>query len=182
MLVLFRENVLTFHVSHRLIIYGLYYTELCSLYGFPGGLVVKNLPLMQEHWFDPWVGNFPCRRNGNLFQYTCQDNPMDKGTWQATVHRVAKTWTWLSDWACTHACYIPTFWRVFIINGCYYYCSVAKFCLDSVTPWMQHARLPCPSPSLEVCCNSCPLSQWGVLNFVKSFFWIHWHDHMAFRL
>ena len=129
MLVLFRENVLTFHVSHRLIIYGLYYTELCSLYGFPGGLVVKNLPLMQEHWFDPWVGNFPWRRNGNLFQYTCQDNPMDKGTWQATVHRVAKTWTWLSDWACTHASYIPTFWRVFIINGCYYYCSVAKFCL-----------------------------------------------------
>ena len=84
---------------------------------------------MQEHWFDPWVGNIPWRRNGNLFQYTCQDNPMDKGTWQATVHRVAKTWTWLSDWVFTHASYIPTFWRVFIINGCYYYCSVAKFCL-----------------------------------------------------
>ena len=31
---------------------------------------------------------------------------------------------------------------------------------DSATPWMQHARLPCPSPSPRVCSNSCPLSQW----------------------
>ena len=29
-----------------------------------------------------------------------------------------------------------------------------------VTPWMQYARLPCPSPSLGVCSNSCPLSRW----------------------
>ena len=28
------------------------------------------------------------------------------------------------------------------------------------TPWTQHARLPCPSPSLGVCLNSCPSSQW----------------------
>ena len=28
------------------------------------------------------------------------------------------------------------------------------------TPWLQHARLPCPSPSPEACSNSCPLSQW----------------------
>ena len=133
---------------------------------------------MQEHWFDPWVRNVPWRRNGNLCQYTCQDNPMDTGAWQATVHRVAKSWTWLSDWACTHAPYIPTCWRVSIINGCYYYCPVAKLCLTLWPHGLQHARLPCPSPSLGVCSNSCPLSQWGVLNFVKSFFWIHWHDHM----
>ena len=31
---------------------------------------------------------------------------------------------------------------------------------DTVTPWTQHSRLPCPSPSPVACSNSCPLSQW----------------------
>ena len=36
--------------------------------------------------------------------------------------------------------------------------SVAQSCL-TVTPWTQHARLPCPSPTPGACSNSCPLSQ-----------------------
>ena len=35
--------------------------------------------------------------NGNPLQYSCQDNPMDKGAWRATVHGVAKTQTQLSN-------------------------------------------------------------------------------------
>ena len=35
--------------------------------------------------------------NGNLFQYSCLRNPMDRGAWRATVHRVAKSRTQLSD-------------------------------------------------------------------------------------
>ena len=35
--------------------------------------------------------------NGNPLQYTCLENPMDKGAWQATVHGVAKSRTRLSD-------------------------------------------------------------------------------------
>ena len=31
--------------------------------------------------------------NGNLLQYTCLENPMDGGAWQATVHRVIKSQT-----------------------------------------------------------------------------------------
>ena len=31
---------------------------------------------------------------------------------------------------------------------------------NSATPWMQHARFPCPSPTTGVCSNSCPSSQW----------------------
>ena len=31
--------------------------------------------------------------NGNLLQYFCVENPMDRGAWWATVHRVAKSWT-----------------------------------------------------------------------------------------
>ena len=35
--------------------------------------------------------------NGNPFQYSCLENPMDGGAWWATVHGVAKSWTRLSD-------------------------------------------------------------------------------------
>ena len=31
---------------------------------------------------------------------------------------------------------------------------------DSATPWLQHARLPSPSPTPGACSNSCPLHQW----------------------
>ena len=31
--------------------------------------------------------------NGNPFQYSCLENPMDRGVWQATVHRATKSWT-----------------------------------------------------------------------------------------
>ena len=35
--------------------------------------------------------------NGNPLQYSCLENPMDRGAWQATVHGVAKSQTRLSD-------------------------------------------------------------------------------------
>ena len=34
--------------------------------------------------------------NGNPLQYSCLENPMDRGAWRATVHGVAKSWIWLS--------------------------------------------------------------------------------------
>ena len=35
--------------------------------------------------------------NGNPLQYSCLENPMDRGPWWATIHGVAKSQTWLSD-------------------------------------------------------------------------------------
>ena len=36
--------------------------------------------------------------NGNLLQYSCLENPMDRRTWQAIVHRVTKSWTgWVTS-------------------------------------------------------------------------------------
>ena len=35
--------------------------------------------------------------NGYPFQYSYLKNPMDRGAWWATVQRVAKSWTWLTD-------------------------------------------------------------------------------------
>ena len=33
--------------------------------------------------------------NGNPLQYSCLENPVDKGAWWATIHRIAKSQTWL---------------------------------------------------------------------------------------
>ena len=42
--------------------------------------------------------------NGNPLQYSCLENPMDRGAWRATVHGVTKSWTQLSDYH-THTFY-----------------------------------------------------------------------------
>ena len=79
-----------------------------SQLGFPGGSVVKSLPANAGDAGDtssiPGTGRFPGGGNGNLLQYFCLGNPMDRGAWWATVHRVAKSQAWLSDEhaLCTH--------------------------------------------------------------------------------
>ena len=40
--------------------------------------------------------------SGNPLQYSCLENPMDRGAWWAAVHGVAKRWTWLSDFTFMH--------------------------------------------------------------------------------
>ena len=45
----------------------------------------------------PGSGRSPGGGNGNPLQYSCLENPMDRGSWQATVRGVAKGWTQLSD-------------------------------------------------------------------------------------
>ena len=55
---------------------------------------VKNLPAMG---YAPWVRKIPGEGNGNPLQYSCLGNPMDRGAWWATVHGVAKRWTWLNN-------------------------------------------------------------------------------------
>ena len=64
-------------------------------------LVVKNPPANAGDIIDmgsiPGSGRSPGEENGNPLQYSCLENPMDREAWQATVHRVAKSWTSLSD-------------------------------------------------------------------------------------
>ena len=74
-------------------------TEQLSLFqGFPGGSEVKasacnagDLSLI------PGLGKFPGEGNDDPLQYSCLENHMDGGAWWATVHRVAKSRTRLSD-------------------------------------------------------------------------------------
>ena len=45
----------------------------------------------------PGLGISPGEENGNSLQYSCLENPMDKGAWRAAVHGFAKSWTQLSN-------------------------------------------------------------------------------------
>ena len=60
-------------------------------------LVVKNLLAKAEDFRDMGLilklGRSPGAGHGNPLQYSCLENPMVRGTWQATVRRVAKSWT-----------------------------------------------------------------------------------------
>ena len=57
-------------------------------------LVVKNPPANAGDIRDvdsiPGLGRSPGGGHGNPLQYSCQENPMDRGAWRATVHRVAQ--------------------------------------------------------------------------------------------
>ena len=56
--------------------------------------MVKSLPAMQETWIRSLSQEDPLgERNGNPLQYSCLENPMDRGAWWATVHRAAKSQT-----------------------------------------------------------------------------------------
>ena len=60
--------------------------------------MVKHLPgNAGEQSLIPGLGRFPGGENGNPLQYSCPENPMDRGAWWATVHGVAKSWTHLSN-------------------------------------------------------------------------------------
>ena len=60
-------------------------------------LVVKNLPAnagdVRETGSTSGLGRYPGGGHGNPLHYSCLENPMDRGAWRATVHRIAKSWT-----------------------------------------------------------------------------------------
>ena len=45
----------------------------------------------------PGLGRCPGEENGNTLQYSCLENPMDRGAWKAIAHGVTKSQTQLSD-------------------------------------------------------------------------------------
>ena len=68
--------------------------------GLPGWLMIKNPHANARDTGDtvliPGSGRSPGGGNGNPLQYSCLENSMDKGVWQAAVHGVAKNQTRLS--------------------------------------------------------------------------------------
>ena len=112
--------------------------------GFSGGLlrwasqvalVVKKLPANTGNIRDldsiHRSGRLPGRGHDNPPQYSCLQNPMDRGAWWATVHKVAKSWTRLK--------------RLSTTVSVQFSCLVVS---DSLRPHgLQHTRRPCPSPA-----------------------------------
>ena len=65
-----------------------------GLLQLPLGSEVKNLPAKAgDMGLIPGSGRFPGEGNGRPFQYSCLENPMDRGAWWAPVHGVTKSWT-----------------------------------------------------------------------------------------
>ena len=68
-------------------------------------LVLKNQPTnagdVRNMGSIPGLGRSPGGGHGNPLQYSCLENPMDRGAWRATVHRVTKSQTRLK-WLSTH--------------------------------------------------------------------------------
>ena len=60
-------------------------------------LAVKNLPAnagdIRDTGLIPGLGRSPVEENGNPLQYSCLENPMDRGAWCTVVHGVAKSQT-----------------------------------------------------------------------------------------
>ena len=72
-------------------------TRIYSQGGLPSGSAVKNTPANAgDAGSIPESGRSPGEGNSNALQYSCLENPTDRGTWQATIHRVTKNQTGLS--------------------------------------------------------------------------------------
>ena len=89
-------------------------------------MVIKNLPVSAGSVRDtssiPGLGRFPGGGHGNPLQYSCLENHMDERTWQAILHRVAKSWTQLKRLTmqtCMYSIVIQYFYAVYFIK-CYY--------------------------------------------------------------
>ena len=72
--------------------------NLMHLMGFPGGSDGKESACNAVDWgLIPRARRSPGEGNGYPLQYSCLENPMDRGAWQATVHRDAKSQTQLNN-------------------------------------------------------------------------------------
>ena len=77
---------------------------------------IKNLPATQETWVRslnsiPGLRRSTEEKKWQPLQYSCLENPMDRGAWWAIVHRVTKSQTWLRDY---HSYELFGLWSLFI--------------------------------------------------------------------
>ena len=79
-----------------------FFCYLVSIHYFPGGSEGKKSACSTGDLGSiPGSGRSPGEGNGNPLQHTCLENSMDRGSWQATVHGVSKSGTWLSNFTFT---------------------------------------------------------------------------------
>ena len=71
--------------------------------------MVKNPPAnagdIRNEGSIPGLGRSPGEGSGNPLQYSCLENPMDRGAWQATVHKISKSRIGLKQLKEIHKCF-----------------------------------------------------------------------------
>ena len=106
------EKSLYVHLYHQLccaffwfillLLFFTFFFFVFSYWGFPTGSEVKASACNAGDLGSiPGLGRSPEEGNGNPLQYSCLENPIDRGAWWATVHGVAKGQTRLSDFTFT---------------------------------------------------------------------------------
>ena len=94
-----------------------------------------------------WLGKIPWWGHGNPLQYSCLENAMDRGAWQDTVHRDAKSQTQLSDWYThTHTHNLWYWWTY--LQSCSGDTDIENTILDTV--WKGEGETNCEN-SMETC-------------------------------
>ena len=86
---------MTNDVEHLFMYLLLIYSLVKKIQAFPGSLAVKNLPANAGYSGD--MGQEESLKKEMALQYSCLENPIDRGAWRATVHGVAKSRTRLSN-------------------------------------------------------------------------------------
>ena len=104
------------------------------------------------HFSLSWIGE----GNGNPLQCPCLENPRDRGAWWAAIYGVAQSWTRLKQLSSSSRGYLVLYDYLLLL-------LLFGSSVISAFLWphgLQHARLPCASPSPGTCSNSCLFSQW----------------------
>ena len=82
------------------------------------------------------LGRSPGGGKSYLLQYSCLERPMDRGVWQATVHRVSKIWTRLKQLS-MHACTVR--FRMFSLF--FMFCFLCVICVKSIINLFQSSTV-----------------------------------------
>ena len=116
----------TLHTSSAILIC-VYKIQVAKVVGLPGGSVVKNLPANAgDAGSIPGSGRSSGGEHGNPLQYSCLENPMDRGAWQAVQRKrvghdlTTKTTCWgyvISMWFCS----LFNDWLVIWLSECHRY-------------------------------------------------------------
>ena len=115
------------------------FTSMCYMIGpcwlsvFLGGSIGEETTCNAEDGGSiPGSGRSPEGGNCNPLQHSCLENPMDRGAWWATVHRIAKSQTWLS----MHMfCQVPWMCNTLYFNGSYPQLCFHKMTFPSIKDW-----------------------------------------------
>ena len=95
----------------------LFCTVLCILTSLGGSEFKASACNAGDLGSIPGLGRSPGEGNGNPLQYSCLENPMDRGAWWATVHGIAKSRTRLSVFTSLHFTSVYSYHRFLISSA-----------------------------------------------------------------